>query len=225
MVLCLSCFSPAFINYNNVAVAVAASPKLNSKSIALYKGQYYVLKLRNAKGKISWSSKDKSIATVSKSGKVTAKKNGTTIITAKSNRKSYKCKVTVKTYNLYNTKSKHVVNNLKKCGFKLTKITNYSKKNDPNKGDNTSTINYKSKSDFYDIRYLEEGEDDYCTVEVFGNDRDAEKRYSYLNYIYSIFPYFKMRTYRVDNVVLRLTPSMSKAQANKYYKALKKMAQ
>ena len=51
----------------------------------------------SAKEKITWSSSNKKVATVSKSGKVTAKKAGKATITAKtSNGKKATCKITVK---------------------------------------------------------------------------------------------------------------------------------
>ena len=48
-----------------------------------------------SKAKITWSSSNKSIATVSSKGKVMAKKNGTVIITAKAKGAVAKCKITV----------------------------------------------------------------------------------------------------------------------------------
>lgn len=45
--------------------------------------------------KVTWSSSNKKIATVSSKGKVTAKKAGTAVITAKANGKTAKCTVTV----------------------------------------------------------------------------------------------------------------------------------
>lgn len=71
---------------------------LNQTSITLTVGKTTTLKLRNVpKGKkVVWSSSDKKIAAVSKKGKVTAKKSGTAVITAKCENKSYKCKVTVR---------------------------------------------------------------------------------------------------------------------------------
>lgn len=47
------------------------------------------------KTKATWKSSNTKVATVSSKGKVTAKKKGTTTITAKANGKTYKCKITV----------------------------------------------------------------------------------------------------------------------------------
>ena len=65
-------------------------------------GSAFTLKLKDGAGKavsadkIAWSTSDKAIATVSKKGKVTAKKAGTAKITATYKGKKYACTVTVK---------------------------------------------------------------------------------------------------------------------------------
>ena len=82
---------------NSVIVAQAASIKLNKTKKYLVKGQTYKLKVSGTSKKVKWSSSKKSVATVSSSGKVTAKKKGTATITAKVSGKSLKCKVTVET--------------------------------------------------------------------------------------------------------------------------------
>ncbi len=77
----------------------AAKPVLNKTSINLKEGQTYQLKLKNAKQKVSWKSKNKSVATVSQKGKVKAKKSGTAVITATCAGRTYRCNVKVqKTY-------------------------------------------------------------------------------------------------------------------------------
>lgn len=68
--------------------------KLNAKKIKVPVGTTYVLKVKGAKGKVTWKSSRKSVATVKK-GKVTALKKGTAKITAKVRGKKYTCKVTV----------------------------------------------------------------------------------------------------------------------------------
>ena len=73
------------------------SPKLSKTSITVKNGKTYQLKMQNTKQKYKWSSKNKSIATVTSKGKVTGKKTGTTYIYAKSaSGKIFKCKVIVK---------------------------------------------------------------------------------------------------------------------------------
>lgn len=88
---------------------VAASVKLNATSKTIYKGSSYQLKAviaptNTADKKITWTSSSNSIAAVSSSGTVTAKKEGTATITAKTaNGKKTTCKITVK--NPVNAKS------------------------------------------------------------------------------------------------------------------------
>lgn len=77
------------------------SISLSSKKMTLLKGKSATLAVtRNpisATEKITWTSSNKKVATVSSKGKVTAKKAGTATITAKtSNGKKATCKVTVK---------------------------------------------------------------------------------------------------------------------------------
>ncbi len=74
----------------------AAKNKLSKTKITLTKGKKYRLKVKGTKKKVKWSSTKKSVATVNKKGVVTAKKKGTAYIKAKVGKKTYKCKVTVK---------------------------------------------------------------------------------------------------------------------------------
>ena len=85
-------------------VAEAASKKiqLKKKKIKLTVGETYSQKLLDKNGKtidgskVTWKSKNKKVANVSKSGKVTAVKAGKTTITAKYKGKTYKFTITVK---------------------------------------------------------------------------------------------------------------------------------
>lgn len=77
----------------------AKKAALNKTSLKLKKGKTYQLKTKNVKGTVTWKSSNKKIATVSKKGKVTAKKAGSTVIKATYKKngkiKTLKCKVTV----------------------------------------------------------------------------------------------------------------------------------
>lgn len=79
------------------AQAAKATMKISHKTLNLTVGDTKTLKVTTSlKGKVSWKSSDKKIATVTSKGKVTAKKPGTAKITAKLKGKSVSCKVTVK---------------------------------------------------------------------------------------------------------------------------------
>ena len=87
---------------SNVASAAAKkkakAPKLSVKTVKLTAGKKKTVKLKNKpkKAKVKWSSKNKKIATVSKKGKITAKKAGKTKVICKVTYKKGKKKVTKK---------------------------------------------------------------------------------------------------------------------------------
>lgn len=66
------------------------------KAISVTKGKSYILTLEETEGKITWKTSKRSVVTVNKNGKITAKKKGTAVITAKVGTAKYQCKVTVK---------------------------------------------------------------------------------------------------------------------------------
>lgn len=75
----------------------AGKTKISKKSASIYAGKAVKLSLRNAGGKVTWTSSDKNIAVVSSKGNVVGRKAGTAIITATAKGKSYSCRITVKT--------------------------------------------------------------------------------------------------------------------------------
>lgn len=77
-------------------VNAAIKVKLSQKTATIYVGCSKELKLKNAVSTVKWKSADESIAKVSKKGKVTGIKSGTTKITATYRNKTYNCKVKVK---------------------------------------------------------------------------------------------------------------------------------
>lgn len=77
-------------------VSIDAKVKINKKAVTMTVGQTIKLKVKGTKKKVKWKSKKKAIVTVSKKGKLTAKKAGKTTIIAKLGSKKYTCKVTVK---------------------------------------------------------------------------------------------------------------------------------
>lgn len=74
----------------------AAPVKLNKTQMTIYVGSSKTLKVKGTSEKVKWGSSKKTVAAVNNKGKVTAKKAGKATITAKVNKKTYRCKVTVK---------------------------------------------------------------------------------------------------------------------------------
>jgi transglutaminase/protease-like cytokinesis protein 3 len=76
-------------------IAEAASVKISKTKLSLNTGDVVTLKITGTTKKITWSTSDKSVATVSSKGKVTAKNSGSAVITASVNGTKITCKVTV----------------------------------------------------------------------------------------------------------------------------------
>ena len=78
-----------------IKVEAAEEVKLNKTKLSVEVGRSYTLVISGTKDNVAWSSSDKNIATVDKSGIVTGVKKGTVTITATVGGKAYSCKVTV----------------------------------------------------------------------------------------------------------------------------------
>ena len=75
----------------------AKAPTLSKKSITVGLGGSQKLTVKNAGSKkVKWVSSDRTVASVSSKGKVSGKKEGTAVITAKVGKKQLQCKVIVK---------------------------------------------------------------------------------------------------------------------------------
>lgn len=91
-----SATAPASSIFTTQITAEAATLKLNKKSVSLEEGKTVTLKVKGkGKKKVKWSSSDKTIATVNKSGKVTAISEGNTTVSARIGKKTLKCKIAV----------------------------------------------------------------------------------------------------------------------------------
>ena len=72
------------------------NPRLNTTKVSLKPNKTYKLSVSNKIGKATYKSSNSKVAKVSSTGKITALKKGTAVITVKTNGISLKCKVTVK---------------------------------------------------------------------------------------------------------------------------------
>ncbi len=79
-----------------VGVSAAKKPKLNKKKATIRVGKTVKLKVKNAKGKVKWSTSNKKVASVNKKGLVKGKKKGKAKITAKVRGRKLTCKIVVK---------------------------------------------------------------------------------------------------------------------------------
>lgn len=96
--------------FNVHALAVEIGIKLNKSSANMYVNDTMPLKvITNSKKAVTWKSSDETIARVSKSGLVTARKKGTATITATAEGKSAVCKVTIKN-TVYGNTNGNIVN-------------------------------------------------------------------------------------------------------------------
>lgn len=75
--------------------SAASSVRLNSTTKSLYKGQVYTLKVYGTKKKIKWKSSNSKVVKVNSAGRITAKKAGNAVITAKFSGGSLRCQVKV----------------------------------------------------------------------------------------------------------------------------------
>lgn len=100
LILILSCLIVSHLENHSVQpVYVYANTKeaitLSKNSVRVIVGDKTKLTINGTKEKVTWSVKDKKIATVSSSGYVKGIKKGTTTVSAKILGKTYTCKVTV----------------------------------------------------------------------------------------------------------------------------------
>lgn len=79
----------------SISASAASSPKLSKSSMTMLIGADKTLKVTGTSKTVTWSTTNKSVCTVSKSGKVKAVGSGTAKICAKVGNKKLYCKVTV----------------------------------------------------------------------------------------------------------------------------------
>ncbi len=107
-------------------VNAATKPKLSKTKITMTVGQSKKLKVKGISKKrakrIKWKSSKKKVVTVTKTGKIKARKAGKATITAKVGKKKLKCKVTVKK-SKKSTKKKESNSSSKKMWLSKTSVT------------------------------------------------------------------------------------------------------
>ena len=112
-----------------VTAQAKATPRLNKTKVTVSVKKSYQLKVIGISKKATWKSSNKKVATVSKNGKVTGNKKGSAVITAKVNKKTYKCKVTVTEPTLNKTKVTLTITKKKTKPAVQLKVKNVSAKN------------------------------------------------------------------------------------------------
>lgn len=122
---------------------------INKKTATLYLGETLKLQLVGANKKVTWGSTNKSVATVSSSGKVTAKGKGKTRITGKAAGKTYTCSVTVKNTYRVKTSTKKTL----KAAKGYSTVT-YTQKSDRSVMQNRASIFLPSITDYSDGKYV-----------------------------------------------------------------------
>lgn len=95
LILVLTFVVPTVLPLHNEVKVSAATIKLSEKELTLTVGDSKTLKVTGTKTKVTWSSSKKSVATVSKTGKVTGVKAGKALITATVGKKNIVCKIIV----------------------------------------------------------------------------------------------------------------------------------
>lgn len=108
-------------------VNAATKPKLSKTKITMTVGQHKKLKVKGISKKrakrIKWKSSKKKVVTVTKTGKIKARKAGKATITAKVGKKKLKCKVVVKRKRKKARKKKESNSSSKKMWLSKTSVT------------------------------------------------------------------------------------------------------
>lgn len=91
----VSLFLAVFMAASLISIPSSAAPSLNKTSITVTKGYQSSLSVSGTSKSVTWSTGDKSVATVSSKGKVVGKGVGSTYIYAKTGGTTLKCKVKV----------------------------------------------------------------------------------------------------------------------------------
>ncbi len=118
----------------SINTEAATQPKLNKTKITITEGKSYSLKVRgiSSKVKVTWKSSKKSVASVTSKGRITARKGGVSVVSArfsykksgKKVTKTLKCKVNVKAKRVQATKTPKPTSTPKPTATPTVKPTN-----------------------------------------------------------------------------------------------------
>lgn len=152
------------------------NPSLNKSKATLEKGKTLTLKLTGATAK-KYTTSNKKVATVISKGKITAKKAGTATITCTdSNKKTYKCKITV-TEKAVTHKHSYIATVTKKATCTTTGIKTYTCKCGASY---TKTI----KSTGHNYRWTHVSNGDYKVNKCSCGQETGERAYNLGNGVY-----------------------------------------
>ena len=105
IILCILCVICTLVTFTPINADAATKVALSNTKITLKLGNTKVLKLKNAKGKVTWKTSNAKVVSIKKkdatSITLTSKEQGNVTITAINNKKTYTCKVNV-------PKAKHI---------------------------------------------------------------------------------------------------------------------
>ena len=165
----------------------ASKIEINKEKKTLYVGSTYYLKITGINKKVNWTSSNKKVATVSSSGKVKAKKKGTTEINAKVGDKKLKCTIKVKNLPGESKYTKGVIYLTFDDGPSSTitpKVLDILKKE--NIKATFFVLNYSKSNEKLIKRIVKEGH----TIGIHGYSHDYAKIYkskkAFLNNVYSL---------------------------------------
>lgn len=123
-----------------VPIQAQAAIRISAASKTLNVGETTTLRISGTSAKIKWSSSNKSVATVSQKGKVTARQSGTATIKAKVSKKTLKCTINVKTKFSAREATKNISCTLQDTGDGVVAIL---------KNNNKITVNLSAKLAYY----------------------------------------------------------------------------
>lgn len=164
------------------AVVKVKTPAINKKSVGVFSGRTFKLKISGTKAKIKWTSSNNKIAKVSSAGAVTAKKAGKATITAKIGSYKLKCKVFVYTKTKYSKNKVKLKNYIIENGITNAngdKVINYQREYSGFVVQAGIVYNAKTdRFDFLSIFYMEDDSAIAVAMPVTINDKGTVKVYS-----------------------------------------------